>query len=120
MLIHVGNNAMVLLGMYMQQNAIWDFSIAITNIAILDIIIWALIGVAIVIGVFFIVTKLNKENRNNQSQIAEYYDNKFIMRDGQQVQMLQYIDKQSKKTFRYAIIIGVCLLILSIITHFGS
>lgn len=119
MLLHTMNNSIVLVSMYLQQNAIADISLGFTNIMVLDALIWIVIGVVVVVGVFYIIKKLCKEN-NSVVEDTGYYDNKFILRDGQQVPMTKHIDSQAIKMFKYTIVIGVCLLALSFFTHIGS
>ena len=53
-------------------------------------------------------------------QNNEYYSNKFIMQEGQQVPMQSFIAKQSKKMLGFAILIGVLMLILNVVTHLSS
>jgi len=119
-IMHACNNTIVLISMYMSQNGIWDWNLALTNIVALDIIIWLIIGILLVLGMMWLLPKLTNFKDNSMRQNNEYYSNKFIIQEGQQVPMQSFIAKQSKKMLGFAILIGVLMLILNVVTHLSS
>ena len=116
--MHTFNNTIVLVTMYLQQNAIWDLNIAFTNIVALDAIIWLVIAIVLVLGAFWVISKLSKF-KNDNTEIQEYYSNKFVLQEGVQVPMQKHMGKQWKKMFGCTMVVGICMLVLNFVTHLG-
>ena len=117
-LTHAMNNAIVLISMYLSNNGIWSGDIVLSNIMWLDAIITAIIGVALVIGVVWVIKRLAKYRDDSQLQIDQYYENKLVLHQGVQVKLSEYAGMQTKKIMGLAIIIGILMLVISLITHF--